>query len=234
MTNQTSTKTFTEQFQAYRGDGDSWGTFEFYDDFAALLDAALRSDEDFDTGFMGVKKEIMSFRVVRTAGNATCYVSCSDDFDTDGNGSVTVELSSDPAARIAQIRAALSEALINADEDKEQNEAYAGFSVGATSDNGEPKWEYTLVLPRGIGGEWDSPPGDNYHWWGWEDVVPEDEIASFGDEAEVRADNANALEALQQADRDAFEKWAWEWIYADDNAKPEPLTLNGNSIRPWK
>ena len=226
---------YTEKFKKYAGDGDSWGTFDFYSGFEELLDAALRSKEDFDTGYKGVRKESMSFRVTKNGNTATCFVNVSDEFNTVGRGMVLVELRGqlDQAERIDQVREGLTKAAGLANKDQEANRVYAGFSVGTQLSTGGPCWEYTLVLARD--GEYDSPTGDNYDWWGWDDVVPEEEIASFGAEAEeeVRADNAKALQEFPQADRDAFEKWAWEWLYADDNAKPEPLTLNGNTIRPW-
>lgn len=58
---------FTAEFAAYPGDGDAWGTFDFYPEFAALLRRAVASGTHFDTGWVGVKKAPMNFRI-RSAG----------------------------------------------------------------------------------------------------------------------------------------------------------------------
>ncbi len=69
---------FTAQFARYAGDRDHHGTFEFYPEFRALLQDALASATAFDTGWVGVKKEIMSIRLrcTRPTGSGARAVKC--------------------------------------------------------------------------------------------------------------------------------------------------------------
>lgn len=108
---------YTARFEAYSGDGDSWGTFEFYDAFRDLLLEAISSGEPFDTGWKGLKKEIASFRIVRHAsGKFSVMVSCSDDDDTEGYADETfgVEQCVDVEEAIDSISERLTAAYQNA------------------------------------------------------------------------------------------------------------------------
>ena len=63
-----------------------WGLTDFYKESEQKLKDALASDEDFDTGWWGCKKEIRYARIVREDGKITVEVSCHMDdlFDEDG------------------------------------------------------------------------------------------------------------------------------------------------------
>ena len=57
----------------------NWGITDFYDQYEAALREAIDSDEDFDTGWFGCKKEIRSARYVRENGKFKIEVSGSMD-----------------------------------------------------------------------------------------------------------------------------------------------------------
>jgi hypothetical protein len=169
---------FTAQFARYAGDGNHHGTFEFYPAIRTLLQEALASATAFDTGWVGVKKAIMSFRLRCTPADgrwrARCEVSLSDDLDTSGHGERSrtwTGLSPDQA--LEELRAGLEAALAAAETDQMANEAYVGFCVGhATPDGPRRDWCYTLLLPKDPDTAGAEPPGDVYDHWGWEDLVP--------------------------------------------------------------
>jgi hypothetical protein len=157
---------FSETFT--RGDLTKWGASDFYDDKKAELVAALASGKPFDTGWGGCKKEICSSRVAFDGKTITCEVSVSDDFDTEGLGSVSI-----PApATFDQVETALDQAACSADENRDDNADYTGFSIHRGNDKGP--WVETYIAQRSdMAGYMDCPPGDNYHQWGFQDETDE-------------------------------------------------------------
>lgn len=111
---------YTARFEAYYGDGDSWGTFEFYEDFSDLLLEAISSGEPFDTGWKGIKKETASFRIARhESGKFSVMVSCSEDFDTKGYSDETFGISGCSAEEVLDIiRERLTEAYSGAEKNR--------------------------------------------------------------------------------------------------------------------
>lgn len=157
---------FSETFS--RGDMTKWGASDFYDDKKSELIAAIASGKPFDTGWGGCKKEICSSRVSFDGKTLTCEVSVSDDFDTEGVGSVSI-----PApATLDQVETALDEAHALAAQCQKDNADYTGFSIHQWDAKGP--WVETYIAQRSdMAGYMDTPPGDNYHKWGFQDDTDE-------------------------------------------------------------
>lgn len=207
--------------------GAKWGVSDFYEEAQEALLQALRSGEDFDTGWYGVKKEIQSGRVFREGNTIYCEASCSDDFDTEGFGRVWIEVVEDQRAEytLEDIVLALDAASEEAERNRKENEVYRGWIVGQVDEDGSRRnWLYTYIQPVGIGGEWDEPPGDNYFHWGWEDQDLEEECLAE-EWAEV---NGQKYPALPEEVRRAFE----EFIYTAP-CGPATMTLDGWRIDTW-
>lgn len=189
-----------------RGDGSHWGLSDWYPENEAALQAALDAQEPFDTGWYGSKKEIASARIRSEDGiKIKVDVSVSDDFDTEGRGyESTDEWSLEGVAH------AVSRAWEQADADQDDNQPFDGFTVGR---NGA--WEETYLLSDDT---FDTPPGDNYYWWGWQHNeddgvgVPDPEIP---------------LPAVA-----AFENWAQRWMWGQ--VKEDSMTIGAWTIRPWR
>jgi hypothetical protein len=165
------------------GDGASWGPSSWYIDFEEKLRAAIESGDKFDTGYVGVKKEIQSFRIHTKDSGFVCEVSCSDDFDTEGKGEVFLTREGTTEEIMDKIRSALDSASNEADEDRKANERYRGFAIPK---NGH--WIETFIQDTGGYGDIsDSPPGDCYQRWGWQ-----------------------ADAAVPKPVRQAMEKWIYE------------------------
>jgi len=225
---------FTAQFARYPGDGDNWGTFEFYNDFRALLRRALAAARPFDTGWLGVKKSPLSFRIRCTPdgnGNwrARCQVSVTDDFDTPGEGDTSCTWAMlTPDQALEELRTALRAARAAAAADKAQNEEYVGFSVGyATPEGGRQDWIYTLLLPRDGDTDVDAPPGDSYDHWGWEDLGPSDVL---GETSWPQAAPA-ATDPFTAELRAACLVWAEAYVRGE--ADGERLRAGPFCIEPW-
>ena len=221
--------------KGFERDGAKWGVSDFYEEAQESLLQALRSGEDFDTGWYGVKKEIQSGRVFRKGNTIYCEASCSDDFDTEGFGRVWIEIAEDARAEytLEDIVIALDAASEEAEQDRKDNEVYRGWSVGQVDEDGSRRdWWYTYIQPVGIGGEWDSPPGDNYHWWGWDDQTPDEWLEEWertervGEETAIT--NQMKYPVLPDHVRKAFE----EFIYTAPDG-PATMTLDGWRIDAW-
>ena len=143
----------------------------------ALL-AALQSGDAFDTGWYGVKKEIESGRVYRplpAPEGMMVYVeaSCSDDFDTDGNGEATVEVIpyEDTEDLLDRICEALDRAAEDAQANRRDNNPVEMWSIHDETRSGA--WVETYLRDvSGFGSA--EPPGDNYRNWGFqgESIIP--------------------------------------------------------------
>ena len=190
-----------EAFQ--RGDGAHCGLTDWYEENEEALKAALDTHAPFDTGWYSSKKEIASARIRSSDGQTIkVEVSVSDDFDTEGSGSNTTT-----EWTLEAVAAAVDAALGEADEDRKNNEPYVGFSIHDSTG----AWIETYILSAG---EYDTPPGDYYYWWGWQ-YDEKDEVGI--PDPLIPADAVSAFEA-----------------YVKHGNWSEELTINGWTIRPWR
>lgn len=152
-------------FAGLGSDAAKWGVSDFYDAHEAVLRKAVESGEAFDTGWYSVKKEIQSGRVWCKDDGDPIYVqaSCSDDFDTEATCD-PIEVEGDDFDAVV---AALDKAIDAADELRKDNAAYEGFSLLRRKRTDSYACQDYLILPRGDGHLYDTPPGDEYGWWGW-------------------------------------------------------------------
>jgi len=155
-------------------DQTKWGPTDFYEGTREGILAALRSGLDFETPWLSCKKEILSSRITRSKGITTVEVSVSDDFDTPGMGAasaripVHAKVSDDSILRSVEKLGA--KAHEESDNDRHTNADYVGYSVGP---NKKPyPWVMTYLV--NVGG-CDTPSGDNYHWWGWQEVETDED-----------------------------------------------------------
>lgn len=164
-----------------RGDGSHWSLGDWYKDVARGIQEALNQgpSHQWTTGWYSSKKEIASGCITCAGGKITCEASVSDDFDTEGTGTVTIDFTTD----LEKLAAAMNEAHEQADENKKDNEVYVGFCVLR-----EGRWVETYLSPKGDGHELDAPPGDNYGEWGWQgesEDIPDDvrnKLAKWADQ----------------------------------------------------
>lgn len=212
---------FMEVFQ--HGDGAHCGISDLYPEHQAALEKALASGKPFDTGWFSSKKEIVTGRVWSDGQTVTCEASCSDDFDTQGKGEAEAYPASGTVVLFADVVRALDDALDQAGKNKTANEPYAGFSIHhakrcwSVYSGGKPQgkshiaqaWIETLIMPRGDGHEMETPPGDNYHTWGWQQdgKVP-------------------------QKVRDVLYRWAENFLAGKKVGGKR--TVDGWTIKPWK
>lgn len=191
------------------GNGAHCGLSDWYEEGEAQLAAAMVEHTPFDTGWYSSKKEIASARIWSEDGvKIKVEVSVSDDFDTEGLG-----YASTTEWTIDAVQACISTAWDKADHDREDNEEYAGFRIGR-----EGRWEETYLLNIGWG-ENLTPPGDNYHWWGWQH--DEDENQQGIPQPDIPADTVQA-----------FEKWAQQWVYGQTSE--QSLKIGEWEITPWR
>lgn len=160
-------------FEGLGGNGAHWGLTDLYPDYLERVLKAVKDARDFDTGWYASKKEIVSGRIVRRDGTYYVSVSVSDDFDTEGLGVVQFRYPRHVHKnQIWQhISDRINEAWNLAIEDQRSNAVYAGYSIGEADDSDPPQsknWIWSYIQPVGYGYELDSPPGDNYHSWGWQ------------------------------------------------------------------
>lgn len=196
---------------AARGDGSHCGLSDWYPENEAALQAALDAHEPFDTGWYASKKEIATARIYSEDGiKIKVEVSVSDDFDTEGVG-----YSSTDRWNLDDVSNEVSMAWTKAEQDQEDNQPFEGFSVGR-----DGAWEETLILPAG----WDEnlqPPGDNYHWWGWQHDETEEGSGVGVPDPEI------PLPVVA-----AFENWANKWALGE--AEGNEFRIGRWSIRPWR
>ncbi len=140
------------------GDGAHCGLSDWYEEGEAQLAAVLANHAPFDTGWYSSKKEIASARIWSEDGiKIKVEASVSDDFDTTGWGYISTT-----DWGLNAIRNAISFAWDKAEKDRNANQEYEGFRIGR-----DGRWEETYLINIGWG-ENLAPPGDNYHWWGWQ------------------------------------------------------------------
>jgi hypothetical protein len=139
------------------GDGAHCGLTDWYPEKEAALQAAIDSGKPFDTYWYASKKEIATARIECDGKKIIVQASVSDDFDTIGNGESVIAMPSS----LDDIRAAIDRAWNQAEDDLRDNAIYLGYSVIH-----KKSWVETYLTC--IGGS-DTPGGDNYHYWGWQD-----------------------------------------------------------------
>ena len=144
-------------------DGSHCGLTDWYDSLETAIVAALARGRKaaWTTGWYASKKEIASARITCVGGKITAEASVMDDLDTEGHGKVVIPFTTN----LDKIRAAVDAAWTEAGEDQNGNRPYCGFSVGRGN-----RWEFTIILPAGEGHHMETPPGDSYHRWGWQEV----------------------------------------------------------------
>jgi hypothetical protein len=179
----------------FSGDSTRWGATDFYDQVKTALVAAMRSGLDFETPWMSCNKECISTQVSRTKGKTTVRVSVSDDFDTPGMGEASAHVMHHSKVSDERIVCRLQElgdaAHQDAEDDRKGNADYVGYSVGPD----EKPYTWVLTYLVNAGGE-DTPSGDYYFWWGWQDV--EDDEEPRPPEDQIPAEVADKLAEMME------------------------------------
>lgn len=200
-----------EAFQ--HGDGAHWGLSDWYKEGEAELTAALVDGSPFDTGWYSSKKEIASARIWSEDGvKIKVEASVSDDFDTEGLG-----YASTTDWTIDAVQACVSKAWDKAEQSRDEAQEYEGFSVLQHREDGAA-WVETYLVSIGWG-ENLCPPGDNYHWWGWQYDGADDTVGVPHPDIPV--------ETVQ-----AFEKFAHDWAFGRTEEKS--LRIGDWEIKPWR
>ncbi len=167
------------------GDGAHCGLADWYPNKEAALRKAIAAKGPFTTGWYGSKKEIASACISR--GPTGIYVietSVSDDFDTPGNGTRVFKCKEGSTVDqiIERIKKEIYPAWDAAEEDQKENRLYTGFKVlhnvkhHSVYYGHEPQgkatialgWVETYIRNEDDTGMLETPPGDNYHRWGWQ------------------------------------------------------------------
>jgi len=191
------------------GDGAHCGLSDWYERGEAELAAALADHAPFDTGWYGSKKEIASARIWSENGVVVKVdVSVSDDFDTEGFG-----YSSTDNWTLAAVAKAVGNAWHMAEKERKDNQEYAGFRIGRGG-----QYEETYLVNVGED-ENPVPPGDYYHWWGWQ-------------HHETKSGQGIPHPAIPAEIVKAFEKWAQDWAFGYH--KKKKLQIGKWTIIPWK
>lgn len=160
----------TYVFPEFSNAGTKWGPTDFYDHVRAALADAFASGLDFETHWLGCKKEILSSRVTRVGNLVTVEVSVSDDLDTPGMGRVSFGVTSRTTSDkfFERIESAGADAHQAAEEEQRGNRGYRGYRVGRILDGRrDHAWEFTYLVSTD--GQ-DYPAGDNYRRWGWQEA----------------------------------------------------------------
>jgi hypothetical protein len=193
-----------ETLKVFRsGDGAHRGLSDWYPEKEAALKSALAAHLPFDTGWYGSKHEIASARIFSLDGvTVQVEASVSDDFDTNGSGSATAK-----DWTLESVADAVYKAWDDADKDRQDSEPYTGFSIHDSTG----AWIETYLLSDGT---FDTPPGDNYFWWGWQHDSIDDEVGL--PDPRIPAHVVAAFEA---------------WI---NESGVGEMTLDGWTIRRWR
>jgi hypothetical protein len=183
-----------------QGDGSHWGLSDWYQRGRYALKRAIASKSDWTTGWYGSKKEIASAKISRIGGVYHIETSVSDDFDTVGNGGGEFKPKSHTSEGILEEIAKHVDKFWNdAETDRKFNQDYEGFSILKGG-----RCIETYI--RNASGVFDTPPGDNYHAWG------------FQGESRLPKDVKKALEEFAEG----------------DNYDENEFTFKGYTIRRWK
>lgn len=194
---------FSKEFKS--GDFTHRGAGDFYADKEKELLNAIESRKPFDTGWGSCKHKILTCQIICDGeGGFTCSVSVSDDFDTEGMGTVDLSCDGETAGKTLEaIQQALYEAHGLAQDDQTDNQVYRGFKI--LNDKGS--WVETYIQ-RWNGSEYmDQPPGDNYHQWGFQEESDE----------------------ISEAAKEKLE----DYTNSYKKGEPDSFTFEGWTIEPW-
>jgi hypothetical protein len=169
-------KVYTPELECMKShmDGAHCGLADWYPEIEAGIVTALNMGPDagWSTGWYGSKKEIASCRITHGCGRMEIEVSVSDDFDTQGIGYESIGHTED----LEVIRKAIYSAWDQASDDQKDNREYAMYIIGKEGQDGNRiNWIGTYLMDTSDFGT-DTPPGDYYHQWGWQeetDEIPE-------------------------------------------------------------
>lgn len=155
-------------FAKMSGDGAHCGLTDLYPEREQALRKAIKAWRPFTTGWWASKKEIASAKIDFEDDKFIISVSISNDFDTDGLGEVVIPMKKNH--NIDDIREhidkSIYEAWDSAQDNQKDNEMQVMYVVGEEKKGKRINWLDTyLVNSHGL----DSPTGDNYHKWGWQD-----------------------------------------------------------------
>ena len=137
-------------------------------------------------------------------------VSVSDDFDTPGRASITAS-----EATLEAIAGAVDQAWEDAEADRDANQTFEGFSILR---HPEDAWVETYLVNTGWSEDL-SPPGDNYHCWGWQHDVADDSVGVPHPDIPVETVTA-------------FEKFANDWAFG--RSKTHSLRIGDWEIVAWR
>jgi hypothetical protein len=179
----------TPKLEAFKhGDGAHRGLTDWYPEKEAALELALKAHAPFDTGWYGSKHEVASARIYSHDGvTIHAEASVSDDLDTEGLGSATVE-----AWTMLSMAVAVESAWSDAEAAQKDSQPYQGFAVYDAAG----AWIETYLLSDGT---YDVPPGDHYFNWGWQ--YAEKDGQGIPDPL-IPAEAVEAFEAYVQGDRE--------------------------------
>jgi len=149
-------------------DGAHWGLGDWYPEIERGIKRALKSKSDWTTDWYASKKEIASAKITRKDGVITVEVSVSDDFDTPGKAQGVCK-----KPDIDSIRKTIYKVWDEAIGNQKENREWMAWSIGHRSGpkhRGRKRkdWIETYVMDISDYGDDPSPPGDNYHTWGFQ------------------------------------------------------------------
>lgn len=153
-----------------RGDGSHRGLSDWYPENEKALEETFASGEDFTTGWYSSKHEIASARITRENGLFTVEVSVSDDFDTE----VTEYTNNLKIGTLDALREVIGQVWDAAIETQADERASILRLYAIRKDS---EWVESYLAPVGISEDWESPPGDYYYKWGFQNEggdIPED------------------------------------------------------------
>lgn len=183
-------------------DGAHCGLTDWYPEIELGIQCALRRgrDTEWTTGWYGSKKEIASACIIHADRQIQVQVSVSDDFDTEGLGECVIP----HTVKLDKLRNAISKAWDQALSNQRDNRMYLGFTI--CKDN---KCLDYLILPSFEAEDWESPPGDCYSSWGFQDE-----------------------EAIPEEVRKRLSAWAEKYKY--EQTPLVSYTYQGYTIKPWE
>lgn len=126
-----------KQLKAFQhGDGAHCGLSDWYSDGRSELEQALKEGFPFDTGWYSSKKEIASARIRSEDGvRIKIEVSVSDDFDTEGNGYVSID-----EWTLDAVEQAVGKAWMKAEEEGMATRNTRDSGLVAEVDGRKPSW----------------------------------------------------------------------------------------------
>jgi hypothetical protein len=108
------------------GDGAKWGISDWYSMVKEKIENALAKGPNYHwtSGWYSSKKEIASGKITCKDGKIICNAWCSDDFDTEGRGSIVIPFTNN----LLVISYALDHAWELANENRMESRAYVGLA----------------------------------------------------------------------------------------------------------